>query len=145
VNHLLSISAALLLALCVWHRVALLRARVLCVAAANKHSAAVTTAGELFTWGGNALGQLGYGSPDCSSNPTPRLVEALKGRQLVAVAAAKRHTGGANCSHVRNNEKGHSAFQDSVSRSPCQELKDKTNKNMKSYPFVFFLKSYPFV
>ena len=63
------------------------------MAAANKHSAAVTSAGELFTWGGNALGQLGYGSPDSSSNPTPRLVEALKGRQLVAVAAAKRHTG----------------------------------------------------
>lgn len=66
------------------------------VAAANKHSAAVTSAGEVWTWGGNASAQLGYGTSDSGCNPTPRLVEALRGRQLVKVAAAKHHTGGVN-------------------------------------------------
>jgi alpha-tubulin suppressor-like RCC1 family protein len=69
------------------------RARVVSVAAANKHSAAVTSAGEVWTWGGNASAQLGYGTSDSGCNPTPRLVEALRGRQLVKVAAAKHHTG----------------------------------------------------
>jgi hypothetical protein len=66
---------------------------VVSVAAANKHSAAVTSAGEVWTWGGNAAAQLGYGTSDSGCNPTPRLVETLRGRQLVKVAAAKHHTG----------------------------------------------------
>lgn len=75
-----------------------LRQRVVSVAAANKHSAAVTSAGEVWTWGGNASGQLGYGTSDSGCNPTPRLVEALKGKQLVKVSAAKHHTGrGVSC------------------------------------------------
>ena len=56
----------------------LLRQRVMAVAAANKHSAAITTSGEVFTWGCNAYGQLGYGTSDSAANPTPRMVEALK-------------------------------------------------------------------
>lgn len=48
----------------------------------------------MWTWGGNAAGQLGYGTSDSACNPTPRLVEALKGRKLVGVAGAKHHTGG---------------------------------------------------
>jgi hypothetical protein len=39
------------------------------------------------------LCRLGYGSSDSGCNPTPRLVESLKGRRLVKVAAAKHHTG----------------------------------------------------
>lgn len=69
------------------------RARVIAVAAANKHSAAVTAGGEVFTWGGNSSGQLGYGTPDSAFNATPRLVDSLKGKTLVSVSAAKRHTG----------------------------------------------------
>lgn len=79
------------------------RARVVSVAAANKHSAAVTSSGDVFTWGANSSGQLGYGTPDSGYNPTPRLVDSLKGKTLVTVAAAKRHTGGgmlqASCHH----------------------------------------------
>lgn len=70
------------------------RQRVVSVCAANKHSAAVTSAGEVWTWGGNAAAQLGYGTSDSGCNPTPRLVEALRGRRLVKVAAAKHYTGG---------------------------------------------------
>lgn len=73
-------------------RVAALRCRVVAIAAANKHSVAVTAAGEVYSWGSNCLGQLGYGTFDSGSSTAPRLVEALKGRVVVAAAAAKRHT-----------------------------------------------------
>jgi len=74
-------------------RISSLRGRcITAVAAANKHSAAVTSSGEVFTWGGNTLGQLGYGTSDSSVNPVPRVVEAMKGKKVVAAAAAKRHT-----------------------------------------------------
>ena len=73
-------------------RVSSLRCRIVAVAAANKHSAAVSSTGEVFTWGGNALGQLGYGTVDSASSGVPRVVEALKGRRAMSVAAAKRHT-----------------------------------------------------
>jgi alpha-tubulin suppressor-like RCC1 family protein len=71
---------------------ALQKLRVVAVAASNKHSAALTSAGELYTWGANSWGQLGYGTSDSASNPTPRLVEALKGKRLTAVDCAKHHT-----------------------------------------------------
>ena len=57
---------------------ALQRVRVVQVAAANKHSAAITSGGEVYTWGANGEGQLGYGTSDSAANPTPRMVEALK-------------------------------------------------------------------
>lgn len=62
------------------------------VAAANKHTAAISETGEVFTWGCNKEGQLGYGTSNSSSNNTPRLVEYLKGKLFMAVAAAKYHT-----------------------------------------------------
>lgn len=74
-------------------RIVLLKQRVTMVAAANKHSAAVTSSGEVFTWGANSHGQLGYGTSDSASNPVPRLVESMKGRAVQAVTAAKHHTG----------------------------------------------------
>lgn len=71
---------------------ALARARVVCVAAANKHSAAVTAGGEVYTWGSNALGQLGYGTSNSAVGAVPRAVEAMQGRPVLSAAAAKRHT-----------------------------------------------------
>ena len=62
------------------------------VAAANKHSVAVTSAGEVHTWGSNTCGQLGYGAFDSTSSPLPRVVDAMKGKFVVMCAAAKRHT-----------------------------------------------------
>lgn len=62
------------------------------VAAANKHTAAVSEAGEVFTWGCNKEGQLGYGTSNSGSNNIPRLVEYLKGKFFTAVSAAKYHT-----------------------------------------------------
>ena len=62
------------------------------IAAANKHSVAVTSGGDVFTWGSNVCGQLGYGSFDSNASPNPRTVEALKGKRIVECAASKRHT-----------------------------------------------------
>ncbi len=36
--------------------------------------------------------QLGYGTSDSASNAAPRLVEAMRGKAVVAASAAKRHT-----------------------------------------------------
>lgn len=72
-------------------KVTSLRQRVVAVAAANRHTAVLTDAGAIFSWGSNDQGQLGYGTSDSASNAVPRQVEAMKGKRLVAVAAAKRH------------------------------------------------------
>lgn len=65
------------------HRVATFTrsTRIVAVAAANKHSVALSAAGEVFTWGANGHGQCGYGTTGGAANPTPRLVDALKVRE----------------------------------------------------------------
>lgn len=73
-------------------RVSSLKTRIVAVAAANKHTAVVSESGEVFTWGCNKEGQLGYGTSNSGSNYTPRLVEYLKGKVFIGVAAAKYHT-----------------------------------------------------
>jgi inhibitor of Bruton tyrosine kinase len=73
-------------------RVSSFRVRITAVAAANKHSAAVSDTGEVFTWGCNKEGQLGYGTSNSASNYYPRLVEYLKGKAFKGVSAAKYHT-----------------------------------------------------
>ncbi|KAK4282113.1 hypothetical protein QN277_013527 [Acacia crassicarpa] len=73
-------------------RVASLRSKIVAVAAANKHTAVVSDLGEVFTWGCNREGQLGYGTSNSASNYTPHVVEYLKGKNLTGVSAAKYHT-----------------------------------------------------
>lgn len=73
-------------------RVSSLKLKIVDVAAANKHTAVVSESGEVFTWGCNREGQLGYGTSHSASNYTPRLVEYLKGKVFTSVAAAKYHT-----------------------------------------------------
>ncbi|XP_047975718.1 uncharacterized protein LOC125218153 isoform X1 [Salvia hispanica] len=73
-------------------RVSSLKARIMAVSAANKHTAVVSEAGEIYTWGCNREGQLGYGTSNSASNYSPRLVAYLKGKHLVGVSAAKYHT-----------------------------------------------------
>jgi hypothetical protein len=72
---------------------------VTAVAAANRHSVALTAAGDVFTFGSNAAGQLGHGGTAGSGagghgacSATPRAVEHLRPRRAVAVAASKKHT-----------------------------------------------------
>ncbi|XP_010266642.1 PREDICTED: uncharacterized protein LOC104604114 isoform X2 [Nelumbo nucifera] len=73
-------------------RVSSLKTKVIAVAAANKHTAVVSDSGEIFTWGCNKDGQLGYGTSNSASNYTPRVVEYLKGKVFSGVSAAKYHT-----------------------------------------------------
>ncbi|KAF3773894.1 Inhibitor of Bruton tyrosine kinase [Nymphaea thermarum] len=73
-------------------RVSSLRSKIIAVAAANKHTVVVSESGEVFTWGCNKEGQLGYGTSNSASNYVPRGVEYLKGKQFVSVSAAKYHT-----------------------------------------------------
>ncbi|GAA0172475.1 guanyl-nucleotide exchange factor [Lithospermum erythrorhizon] len=73
-------------------RVSTLKSKIVAVAAANKHTAVVSGFGEVFTWGCNKEGQLGYGTSKSASNYTPRVVEYLNGKVFVDVAAAKNHT-----------------------------------------------------
>ncbi|KAK7286563.1 hypothetical protein RJT34_21638 [Clitoria ternatea] len=73
-------------------RVSSLRSKIVAVAAANKHTAVVSDIGEVFTWGCNREGQLGYGTSNSASNYTPHVVESLKGKTLIGVSAAKYHT-----------------------------------------------------
>lgn len=62
------------------------------IAAGNKHSAAVSASGEVYTWGANDQGQLGYGTHQDGANAVPRIVEFLKGRKFAWISAAKRHS-----------------------------------------------------
>ncbi|KAL3535977.1 hypothetical protein ACH5RR_004438 [Cinchona calisaya] len=73
-------------------RVSSLKSRIVAVAAANKHTVVISNSGEVFTWGCNKEGQLGYGTSNSASNYIPRLVEYLKGKIFIAVTAAKYHT-----------------------------------------------------
>lgn len=73
-------------------RVSSIRSKIIAVAAANKHSAAVANSGEVYTWGCNKEGQLGYGTSNSASNYTPHLVEYLKGKSFTTISAAKYHT-----------------------------------------------------
>ncbi|XP_053810598.1 RCC1 domain-containing protein 1 [Vidua chalybeata] len=58
----------------------------------TEHALALGTAGEVFTWGGGRHGQLGHGLLE--SEPQPRLVEALAGVPVRAVAAGGWHSAG---------------------------------------------------
>ncbi|XP_019702667.1 uncharacterized protein [Elaeis guineensis] len=73
-------------------RVSSFKVKIIAVAAANKHTAAVAESGEVYTWGCNKEGQLGYGTSNSASNYTPRMVEYLKGKVFRGVSAAKYHT-----------------------------------------------------
>ncbi|KAA8532991.1 hypothetical protein F0562_032892 [Nyssa sinensis] len=54
------------------------------------HTALVTSAGQLFTFGDGTFGALGHG--DCSSTSVPREVENLKGLRTMRVACGVWHT-----------------------------------------------------
>lgn len=64
------------------------RRAVAAVAAGKHHTLLCTTAGEVWTFGSNRHGQLGYA---VDSQPTPRRVASLRAR-VVAVAAANKHS-----------------------------------------------------
>ena len=66
------------------------RKRIARVACGPDHSAAVSEAGEVLTWGAGSYGNLGHG--DNTDVSTPKLVEALLGKQCISAACGAKHT-----------------------------------------------------
>lgn len=64
--------------------------RVMGVVAGYHHSCALTSAGELFTWGFGGFGALGHG--DTHKQRVPKRVEALCGVRIVSVSTGATHT-----------------------------------------------------
>lgn len=60
------------------------------VTCGSYHTAAVSSNGDLYTWGGGMYGKLGHGNE--SGHSTPRRVEALVGLVVVDIACGSRHT-----------------------------------------------------
>ena len=60
------------------HRVSSLKTILIAVAVANKHSTSVAEFGEVYTWGCNREGQLGYGTTNFASDYVPCAIESLK-------------------------------------------------------------------
>ncbi|KAK3907967.1 E3 ubiquitin-protein ligase HERC2 [Frankliniella fusca] len=62
--------------------------RIRDIACGSAHSAAITSGGELYTWGLGQYGRLGHG--DNATQLKPRIVKALLGRHVVQVACGSR-------------------------------------------------------
>ncbi|XP_054728194.1 probable E3 ubiquitin-protein ligase HERC2 [Anastrepha obliqua] len=58
------------------------------IACGSSHSAAITSAGELYTWGLGEYGRLGHG--DNATQLKPKLVAALSGKRVIQVACGSR-------------------------------------------------------
>lgn len=72
--------------------------QVVAIAAGAEHSLALTAGGEVYSWGCATDGRLGHGKPasmrlwGARHEPRPRLVRALEGQRVVAVAAGQMHS-----------------------------------------------------
>lgn len=71
-------------------------AKVSQIAACMHHSLAVTSSGEVLSWGFGGNGQLGHGDaalPKDRDEPVPRLIGALKQHKVCSVSAGFLHSG----------------------------------------------------
>ena len=72
--------------------------RVATVALGQDHSIAITSSGEVFSWGSNRYGQLGYALPEVSANETPtqlvpkQLYGHIKREAIIGAAATSIHS-----------------------------------------------------
>ena len=63
---------------------------VVAIDCGEKHSAALTSGGDVFTWGDGSLGQLGLG--DTRKQHSPHRVMELQGRMILQLACGSFHT-----------------------------------------------------
>lgn len=74
------------------------RRRVTSVALGQDHTVAVCSSGEVFTWGSNKYGQLGYELPEVSTQETPQqltprqIYGLIKKEQIIGAAASSIHS-----------------------------------------------------
>lgn len=64
--------------------------RIIDVAAGDRHTLALAESGNVWSWGCNERGQLGLGSDIEISEP--RVIRALEGNKIVAIAAGSEHS-----------------------------------------------------
>ncbi|CAG7818352.1 unnamed protein product [Allacma fusca] len=62
--------------------------RIRDIACGSSHSAAITSGGELYTWGLGEYGRLGHG--DMTTQLRPKSVKALEGKRVIQVACGSR-------------------------------------------------------
>ena len=62
------------------------------VAAGEQHALALSEAGEVYSFGDGAHGQLGHGETIGQTHSSPRRVETLRGVRITAVAAGRDHS-----------------------------------------------------
>lgn len=65
---------------------------VTAITAGHFHTVALTSTGELWSWGRNAAGQLGLGGRPSRDERQPQKVASLDGVQVTAIAAGAEHT-----------------------------------------------------
>lgn len=62
--------------------------RIRDIACGSGHSAAITSSGELYTWGLGEYGRLGHG--DTATQSKPKLVQSLVGQRVIQIACGSR-------------------------------------------------------
>jgi alpha-tubulin suppressor-like RCC1 family protein len=68
------------------------KVRIERIAAGDWHTAAVSSTGDLFTWGSDKYGQCGHGTNDDAPIASPRRVSALRTRWVFDVSCGSNHT-----------------------------------------------------
>lgn len=62
------------------------------IASAESHMVAVSSHGELYSWGSNRFGQLGHGPVEAAVAHAPRRVDALRKYRILRIATGLTHT-----------------------------------------------------
>uniref|UniRef100_A0A8W7PDC2 RCC1-like domain-containing protein n=1 Tax=Anopheles coluzzii TaxID=1518534 RepID=A0A8W7PDC2_ANOCL len=70
---------------------------ITCISCGTAHSLALTNWGQVFSWGSNAVGQLGHDA-DNGRQPTPRMIKAIGAKHVVQIASGQYH-----CLALTNN------------------------------------------
>lgn len=70
---------------------------ITCISCGTAHSLALTNWGQVFSWGSNAVGQLGHDAEN-GRQPTPRMIKAIGAKHVVQIASGQYH-----CLALTNN------------------------------------------
>ncbi|XP_055912225.1 probable E3 ubiquitin-protein ligase HERC4 isoform X2 [Eupeodes corollae] len=62
------------------------------IACGHNHCLALSNSGELFAWGSNMYGQLGFDNSDCKHSSIPKQITALKGIPISFIACGANHS-----------------------------------------------------
>lgn len=67
--------------------------RIVSVSLGKHHSLACDASGNVWAWGSNLYGQLGFGSNAVDTQPTPKRVTGLKAYTVTSVSSGSKHSG----------------------------------------------------